>query len=46
MKTQEKKVTGKKTISEELDELIEIKKNENSALKKIFKSLKKVEEKK
>ena len=33
------------SISDELDKLIELKKNENSALKKIFESLKKPIEK-
>ena len=35
-----KKTVKEKSISESLDELIELKKNENSALKKIFESLK------
>jgi hypothetical protein len=41
-----KKEHKEQTISEELDELLELKKNENSALKKIFESLKKNEKKK
>ena len=47
-KVMDKKEKGKKgqTISEELDELLEMKKNENSALKKIFESLKKADNKK
>ncbi len=39
MKKNNKKIEKEKTISESLDELIELKKNENSALKKIFDSL-------
>ena len=39
------KVIEDSTISKSLDELIELKKNENSALKKIFESLKTSEEK-
>ena len=46
MKKQEKKEPDEKTISEKLDEIIEMKRNENSALKKIFKSLNKPEKKK
>lgn len=34
------------SISDELDKIIEMKKNENSALRKIFDSLKKPKEKK
>jgi hypothetical protein len=41
-----KKKEKEKTISESLDELIELKRNENSALKKIFESLKKPNENK
>ncbi len=44
MDKKEKK-SKKQSISEELDELLEMKKNENSALKKIFNSLKKKEKK-
>jgi hypothetical protein len=42
-KKNKKKKKGKeeKSISESLDELIELKRNENSALKKIFESLQK-----
>ena len=39
MEKKKKKVEKEKTISESLDELIELKRNENSALKKIFDSL-------
>jgi hypothetical protein len=39
-KKNNKKVEKEKSISETLDELIELKRHENSALKKIFESLK------
>ena len=42
--TKEKKI-DEPSISDSLDELIEMKKNENSALKKIFESLKKPQDK-
>ena len=45
MSEKENKKSEDISISEELDRLIEIKKNENSALKKIFESLKKPKEK-
>ena len=45
MSDKENKKGGEISISEELDKLIEIKKNENSALKKIFESLKNPKEK-
>jgi len=45
-KVMDKKKNKEQTISEELDELLELKRNENSALKKIFESLKKNEKKK
>ena len=41
-----KKLKNEKSISESLDEIIELKKTENSALKKIFDSLNKPKEKK
>lgn len=41
MSTKRKNVKEEKSISDSLDEIIEMKKNENSALKKIFESLKK-----
>jgi len=46
MEKKNKKVEKEKTISESLDELIELKRNENSALKKIFDSLNKPKENK
>lgn len=39
MSAKGKKGKGEKSISDSLDEIIEIKKNENSALKKIYESL-------
>ena len=41
-----KKINKEKSISESLDEIIELKKTENSALKKIFDSLNKPKENK
>lgn len=41
MSTKGKKVKEEKSLSDSLDEIIELKKNENSALKKIFDSLNK-----
>lgn len=41
MTQKDKKVNNEQTFSEKLDELIELKKHENSALKKIFDSLNK-----
>lgn len=41
MSNKEKKTKDEKSISESLDEIIEMKKTENSALKKIFESLQK-----
>jgi predicted CopG family antitoxin len=41
MSTKGKNVKEEKSISDSLDEIIEMKKNENSALKKIFDSLNK-----
>jgi hypothetical protein len=40
VKKNKKKTEREKSISESLDELLELKRNENSALKKIFESLK------
>ena len=45
MSEQKNKKGEEISFSEELDKLIELKKNENSALKKIFESLKKPKEK-